>query len=128
VILGALTAIGLPGYLSSLNNDLKRTCHANMTIIATAMQAYRTTDYHHLYPTDLPTLIAGPTSAIGATPVSYLDAVPKCPEDPGSGISPADASAYTVSVGPGAQGPIVITCNADNASHGAWNNGSLTVP
>jgi type IV pilus assembly protein PilA len=128
LILGILAAIALPMYLSSIADANKRSCQSNMKIIATAMQSFRTVDYHHLYPTDLNALAAGPVSVSGGTAVPDITGIPKCPEDSGTGIAPADAAAYTITTGATNQGPVVITCNADNAAHGAWNNGTLTVP
>jgi type IV pilus assembly protein PilA len=127
LILGILAAIALPMYLSSIADANKRSCQSNMKIIGTAMQAFRTSDYHHLYPTDLPSLVVGPVSTVGGTATPDLGGVPKCPEDPGSGL-PADTQSYLIAAGATAQGPITITCQADAAVHGAWNNGTLTLP
>jgi prepilin-type N-terminal cleavage/methylation domain-containing protein len=128
LILGILAAIALPMYLNSMTIASKRTCQSNMKIIATAMQSFRTVDYRHLYPTDLPTLVAGPVWISGGLPGPDLMAIPRCPEDTGSGDPANDPLAYTIASGAASTGPMIITCNADNAQHGAWNNGTLTLP
>jgi len=130
LILGILAAIALPMYLDAISDANKRSCQTNMKIIATALQAFRTIDFSHQYPTDLLALLVGPVSTPGGTPSPDLIGLPRCPEDLGSGLAPADAAGYTMTVGAAApyDGPVVITCNADPAYHGAWSNGALTKP
>src|SRR5688572_33333575 len=71
LILAILMAVALPLYLSAVDDSEEKTCRTNMQTIATANQAYKTSDSAHRFTTVLtdlaPNLGAAPHCPSGGT-------------------------------------------------------------
>lgn len=112
VVLAILMAIALPLYLRSVRDSQRRTCRANMQVIAHAEQAYRVRSATHVYTADLDQLV-------GLT--QDLQALPRCPAD-----TTPDSLDYTVELRP--SGEPTIRCACDDSSTATDHNTSAGDP
>jgi type IV pilus assembly protein PilA len=106
LVLAVLLAIAIPLYLRSVHDSERRTCRANMQVIAHAEQAHRVRSQPHVYTEDLQQLI-------GLT--EDLTTLPRCPND----RSP-ETPDYTVTVEE--SGGFTVHCACDDGEAAAHHN------
>jgi len=106
LVLAILLAIAIPLYLRSVHDSERRTCRANMQVIAHAEQAFRIRSATHAY-------TANVLDLVGQT--EDLTALPRCPDD----RSP-ETPDYAVTVDD--SGGFTVWCASDDAEAAAAHN------